>query len=152
MRVNDAIERTEKNEDVKKLRGYFLCSCFACVKDKNDKISEWTLLFYNPDKNAVLDCFVNDKFVTIGDETPPISEIEKPDFKEVKTSIETAMETINKKFSKTTINVLITLHKKGSMVWTINMITADMNATTFDVDAKTGKITREETTSLIRKL
>ena len=152
MQVTEAIRKAQDNEDVKKLHGYFLCSCFACIKSRDDKINEWTLLFYNPEKNVVLDCFVNDKFVTIGDETPPMSGVEKPDFSEARITVEEAMESVSKKFSKTTINILITLHRKGSLIWTINMITSDMMATTFDIDAKTGKILREDTTSLIRKL
>ncbi len=152
MQVMEAIRKAEKNEDVKKLHGYFLCSCFACIKSRDDEIKEWTLLFYNPEKKAVVDCFVNDTFVTVGEETPPISEVERPDFSEVKTTAEEALESAGKNFSKATINTLITLHKRGSAIWTVNFITADMTATTFDVDAKTGKITRKETTSLIRKL
>ncbi len=151
MQVTEAIKKAENNEDVKKLHGYFLCSCFACIKSKDEKIKEWTLLFYNPEKNVVLDCFVNDKFVTIGEETPPMSNVERPDFSETKVTVDEAMESVKKKFSKTTINILITLHMKGALVWTINMITSDIMATTFDIDAKTGKITREETTSLISK-
>lgn len=150
MEVNEAIEKASNNEDVKKLQNYFLCSCFACVKDKNDKITEWTLLFYNPDKNVVVDCFVNSKFVTIGEETPPLTEIEKPDFDEAKVNVGDAISAV-KNFKKNTINVLITLHK-SPLIWTINMITPDMMATTFDIDAKTGKILREEETSLIRRL
>ena len=152
MNVIDAIQKAEDNEDVKKLRGYFLCSCFACIKSKDEKIKEWTLLYYNPEKNLVLDCFINDKFVTVGDETPPISEVEKPDFHNIDTTIEEVLDKVGKNFSEGLVNVLITLHKKASVIWTINFITADMNATTFDVDVKTGKILREESTSLIRKL
>ena len=151
MEVSDAIERAKNNEDVRKLAGYFLCSCFACLKQSKDRINEWTLLFYNKKKNTVLDVFVNDKFVTIGDETPPIKEVEEPDFDTVEIGIEEALEAL-KDFKKSTINVLITLHKKGIMVWTISMITTDMMATTFDVDAVTGKIVKEETMSLVRRL
>lgn len=149
--LTEAIQRAKANEDVKKLKDYFLCSCFACIKTSSDKINEWTLLFYNQKKNLVLDVFVNDKFVTIGEETPPLKEVEKPDFDAVKITVEEALAAV-KDFKKSTINVLITLHQKGVMVWTLSMITPDMMATTFDIDAKTGKIIREESTSLVRRL
>ncbi|MFA4819345.1 MAG: PepSY domain-containing protein [Candidatus Aenigmatarchaeota archaeon] len=152
MELKEAIDRAESDEGVKKLTKYFMCSCFVCIKDIKDKIDEWTLLFYNPEKELVIDCFVNDKFVTLGEETPPLKEVKKPDFTEAHVTIKEALETVEKKFDKKTINVLITLHQKDTLVWTINMITPDMNATTFDIDAKTGNIVHEETTSLIRRL
>ncbi len=151
MEVKEAIERAKNSKDVKKLKNYFICSCFACINDSKKEITEWTLLFYNPEKKVVLDCFVNDKFVTLGEETPPMSEIKKPSLDGLKVTAEDALGTVLKNFKKSTINVLITLHK-NPLVWTINMITKDMMATTFDVDASTGKVLREEETSLIRKL
>ena len=149
MQVKDAIERAEKSDEVKKLHGYFLCSCFASIKDKDEKVKEWTLLFYNHEKKVVLDCFVNEKFVTIGEETPPISDVERPDLSGLKITVDEALEKVVKNFSKSIINILITLHSKKSLVWTINLITKDMMATTFDIDANSGEIVREETTSLI---
>ena len=151
MEVKEAIEKARRDEGVRKLTGYFLCSCFACLKDKKDKITEWTLLFYNPRNNKVIDCFVNSKFVTIGEETPPLAEVERPDFNDISVGAEDALDSAAKKFSKSTINVLVTLHKNPA-VWTINFISGDMMATTFDIDTKTGKILRQEETSLIRKL
>lgn len=151
MEVTEAIRMAGASKDVKRLKNYFLCSCFACIKHAKEDITSWTLLYYNPTTKKVLDCFVNDKFVTIGEETPPLGEVEKADFSRVKISAEEAIDMAAKNFSKSTINVLITLHKKR-LVWTINFISGDMMATTFDIDADTGKITREDTTSLIRRL
>ncbi|MBS3051326.1 MAG: PepSY domain-containing protein [Candidatus Aenigmarchaeota archaeon] len=151
MDVSYAIEKANANEDIKKLRDYFLCSCFACIKHADEKISQWTLLYYNPQANKVVDCFVNDKFVTIGEETPPLAEIEKPDFNGLNVQAEDALATARENFRKSTINVLITLHQ-NPLKWTINFISSDMMATTVDVDAKSGRITRQEETSLIRRL
>lgn len=151
MEATEAIEKAMKSEDVRKLKSYFLCSCFACIKSAKDSISEWTLMFYNPDTNKIVDCFVNDRFVTIGEETPPLKEVEEADFGHAVINAGRALDIVSKKFSKSTINVLITLHRKPP-VWTINMITPDMMATTFDIDAKTGKIIKESATSLIRKI
>lgn len=150
MELKDAIEKAGRSEDIKSLKDYFLCSCFAYLKGVKDKISEWTLLYYSPKSRMVIDCFVGDE-VIVGEETPPISEVEKPDFSEVTVTAEDALETASKNFSKGTINVMITLHSKGTAVWTISMITADMMVTIFDIDAKTGKIIKEEATSLVRR-
>lgn len=148
MEVRQAIEKA--GETAKGLKGYFLCSCFANIKP-GEQIHQWTLLYFNPVENKVLDCFVNDKFVTIGDETPPLAEIEKPNFEQLKIPVEDALETAKKDFRKNAINILITLHQ-NPLKWTINLISSDMMATTVDVDANTGKITRREETSLIRRL
>ena len=51
---------------------------------------------------------------------------------------------------KGAISTLVSLHRSPP-VWTINLIKADMNVTTFDVNAETGKITREETTSILKR-
>ncbi len=152
MDVQQAIDRAKNNDDVRKLKDYFLCSCFACIKQADEKINQWTLLYFNPGSNKVVDCFVNDKFVTVGDETPPLGEIEKPDFSQIKIPIEDAIDTAARDYRKSLINVLITLHQKGTLVWTINFISPDMMAKTVDVDAKTGKVLREEETSLVRRL
>ena len=150
--VTSAIEKAGANEDVKKLDGYFLCSCFASIRQAGEKIIQWTLLYYNPQINKVVDCFVSDTLVTVGEETPPMAEIEKPDFSELKISVEDALETAKKDSMKSAINILITLHQKGRLIWTINLISSDMIATTIDIDAKTGGVTRKEETSLIRRL
>ena len=154
MDVSYAIEKANASELVNKLQksGYFLCSCFACIKQSRDGINQWTLLYFNPEENKVLDCFVNDKFVTMGDETPPIAEIEKPDFTGLKVPVQDAISTAMKDYRKSTLNILITLHQKGRLTWTINLIASDMVATTVDIDAKTGEVTRQEETSLIRRL
>ncbi|HIG97653.1 MAG TPA: PepSY domain-containing protein [Candidatus Aenigmarchaeota archaeon] len=152
MELEQAIERARNNEDVKKLTDYFLCSCHACITDIKKDIAEWTLFFYNPKKKLMIDCFVNDKFVTVGEETPPISAIEKPDFNELKINVNDALQTARKNFKKNTASIIITLHQKDNFLWTISIIAPDMTATIFDIDAKTGEIIKEKETSLIRKM
>ena len=152
MEITEAINRAQTSKDVKKLKDYFLASCFACVKKPDEIINDWTLLYYDPKTKKAIDCFVNEKFVTVSKETRPVSEITEPILGDLKIPIERALETAQNKFGKTTINILITLHQKTSLVWTINMIGADLSVITYDIDAKSGKITGEESTSLIRKL
>jgi hypothetical protein len=152
MEIKDAIKRAENSNDVKNLHGYFLGSCFACVKTSDEEIKDWTLLYYDPKTDRAIDCFVNEKFVTVSKETRPVSRISKPDFSGLDVTIQHALETAQNKFAKSTINILITLHRKDTLVWTINMIGKDLAVITYDIDAKTGKIVYEESTSLIRKL
>lgn len=154
MRLEDAARRVEDNEQVKRLGNFFLGSVFASLTEVSD-VKEWTMLYYNPATRNVVDCMVNEKYVTVGEETPAINEMEKIDVTDAKISIDKAFKIIN--FAKKPVNILISLHKKEinkakRTVWTIGMITQDMSVTSYDVDAITGKILKEETTSLIRRL
>ncbi len=148
MELSEAIKKAE-NEGVKQLDGYYLGSCFACIKDSKGPVTEWTLLFFKGDK--AIDCFVNEKFVRVSDDTRPIKDVKKMTFDATVTA-ESALKTANEKFGKSTINILITLHQKDVLVWTITMIDVTLTATSYDIDAKTGKIVNEESTSLIRKM
>jgi len=152
MQLKIAADRAASEEKIKKLRGYFLGSCFACIKNKSDIVTEWTLLYYNASTGKAIDCFVNDKFVTVSDETRTVNPVKEMDVGDVHIGIEKAIDIADGKFSKSTINILITLHFRERLVWTINMISADLNAITYDIDAASGKILREETTSLAHKL
>ena len=151
MEAEEAIRRAGQDERISSLEGYFLCSCFACINSPDKEVNEWTLLYYNPSIQKVLDCFVNEQFVTPGEETPPIAEIEKADLSQVKISHNTALSIAKENFKGGTISVLITLHK-NPLVWTINLISPAMIATTLDIDAESGKILRKEETSLVRKV
>jgi uncharacterized membrane protein YkoI len=152
MEIAEAIRRAQESADVKKLKDYFLASCFACVKKTDEIINDWTLLYYDPKTEKAVDCFVNDKYVTVSKETRPVSKINEPILGDLKITIERALEIAQNRFAKSTINILITLHQKSALTWTINMIGADLSVITYDIDAKNGKVTGEESTSLIRKL
>lgn len=152
MQIRAAVEKAESDDRIKTLRDYFLGSVFACIKDKSDVITEWTLLYYNTRTGKAVDCFVNDKFVTVSEETRPVNPVKKMDAGDAHIGVEKAIATASEKFRKKTINILITLHHTEKLVWTLNMISPDLSATTYDIDAANGNIVREETTSLMRKI
>ncbi|MCX6815859.1 MAG: hypothetical protein NT120_03335 [Candidatus Aenigmarchaeota archaeon] len=156
MKLNEAIQRAEENENVQRLDGYFLSSTFVCIAEK-ENITNWTLLYYNPYTNTVVDCFVNEALVTVGEETPALNEQEELRIKDVKIAASKALADARKKFKKSAVNVLISLHRKQfaekkCLVWTIAFITQDMKATSFDIDAATGTMLKEETISLVKKM
>lgn len=156
MNLLDAVEKVEHNENVRKLRGYFLGSIFASIVE-SEEIKEWTILYYNPQSKTIIDCFVNDKFVTVGEETLAIKEMEEFDLKNVKIGIETVLKTMEKRFKKKALNTLISLHKKhfekeSKTVWTVAYVTPDMSAVSFDIDAASGDVLNEVTTHLLRKV
>ena len=152
MLLTDAIKKAEEDEYVKKLvsEGYFLCSGFTSLKQ--GKISEWILHFYSPKNKKVVDCFVGepDLSVVLGEETPAIKEMQKLDIKSIKISSEKALDIAKQEFKKTASSTLITLHTKEKTLWTVNMITLDMNVHSFDIDSVSGKILDKKTVSLIK--
>lgn len=156
MKLEDAVKRAGANEGVQRLKTSFLGSIFASLADSDD-VKEWTLLYYNPRNRSVVDCFVSEKFVTVGEETPAINEIQELDTKSIKVDVKNALKTAREKMPKKTVNILISLHVKDvdgkpRTVWTIGMVTPDISVTTFDIDADSGAVLKEETTSLIRKV
>ena len=156
MKIEEAIYKSSHNENVQRLKGYFLCSGFTTLTETKKDITEWTLLFYSQKSKTVIDCFVNEKFVTVGESTPAMKDMEEVDAKKLCVDIDDALESVEKKFAGKSINTLISLHmkefgKKQKLVWTIAMITQGLSATSYDVDAVTGEILGEETTSLIRR-
>ncbi len=145
--LKEALEKAEKDLNVKKMmtEGYFLCSVFASVQNS---VNEWILHFYSSRTNKIVDCSVGES-VLLGEETPAEKKFSKLEADKIKISAEQALEKAKKKFKGSAANTLMTLHKKKGMVWTINMIAPNMTATTYNIDAETGKLLSKDTTSLI---
>jgi hypothetical protein len=151
MELQEAVKRAMKDVKVTSLKNYFLASVFS-ITEEHKGIKEWTLLFYNPSENKVRDCFVNEKFVTLGEEQAAQKSLAEVDAKKVKVKVEKALELAKAKYNKKTINILVSLHKKESLLWTITMIGADITATSYDIDAATGKLIHEDTVSLMKRI
>jgi hypothetical protein len=154
MNVLDAIEKAENNENIKTLKDFVLGSAFACVKDK-EEITQWTILFYNPRTKKVIDCFVNEKFVTPGEETPALyetDELKEEDINKMKITVEKALEIAKEGVTKSIVNIMISLHKRDSILWSISIVATDMTALTIDINAETGDTIKKEETKLIRQL
>jgi hypothetical protein len=156
MNLDDAVRRANANDQVQRLKDFFLGSIFASLTEFTD-VNEWTLLYYSPRTKTVVDCFVNEKFVTVGEETPAINEMQELAMGEVNTTVDSALAIVKKQFKKKPINILISLHtkvieKKSYTVWTIGLVTQDISVTSFDIDASNGAVLKEETTRLIRQL
>ncbi len=151
MEVKDAINKAAADFKVMSLDGYFLVSVFS-ITEEGKEITEWTLLFYNAKTGKVRDCFVNDRFVTLGEEQPVQREMEELHTEGMKVSVEEAMHAAMKGFNGKILNILISLHTDGRLLWNITLVATDITATSFEIDAKTGKIIKQQTTSLMTKL
>ena len=86
-----------------------------------------------------------------------MKEIDEIRITDVETDVDNVIDELKKQFKKESISTLISLHKKDfeskkKLEWTVAFITQEMSATSFDVYAKTGKLLKEETTSLIKRL
>ncbi|MBI3190526.1 hypothetical protein HYZ41_02375 [archaeon] len=75
MKIEEAVDKSSHNENVQRLRGYFLCSGFTTLSDAKKEINEWTLLYYSPRNKTIIDCFVNEKFITVGEGTPAMKDM-----------------------------------------------------------------------------
>jgi hypothetical protein len=148
--LGKAIERAMADWSVRSLKNYFLASVFSIIEENQD-IREWTLLFYNPQSGKTRDCFVSEKFVTLSEEADAQKEMAKLDIKSVAIGVNEALKIAHKKFNKKIINILISLHTAARPLWTIIFVATDVTATSFDIDAASGSVVMEETTSLMRK-
>lgn len=151
MEVRDAITRAMDDVKVMSLDGYFLASAFS-MTEEGKGTNEWTLLFYSAKSGKVRDCFVNDKFVTLGEEQPAQKEMAELETGGLEVSAGEAVETATQGFGKKTINILISLHTDKRLLWNITLVAADMTATSFEIDAKTGAVVKQQTVSLATRL
>lgn len=162
MEFSEALEKAEGNENVQSLKGFFLGSSFASIStdkqaENGDDVNEWTLLYYSPTKKSVVDCFVSEKIVTVGEETPAIKEMHELQVTRVKVPLHEALSLADGHVKKRPLNILISLHtkdigEKTYIVWTMGFVTAEMTVISVDIDATNGKVLKEETTRLIRRL
>jgi len=146
-----AVSKARSDPGVVSLDGYFLASAFS-ITEVGRPVDEWTLLFYNPGNKKTVDCIVAQD-VSVGQELPAQKELSELRPDAVKFFLEDAMEAVNSRYSKKTINILISLHSgnKGDPVWTITMVGSDITATSFDIDAISGSVIREETINLMHR-
>lgn len=159
MRIKKLLEIVENNSGVKSIinKGYFLGSIFAMLEDIKP-VEEWRFLFYNPQSKKIFEFFYHDGFVEKGESEKRQREIQKLDTSDVRIEFDDALSTAKERFDEKVcskiISYLISLHakkidKKTTTVWTINIIYSGMNVQSYDIDAQTGEIVTEESTSLI---
>ena len=143
MELEEALHKAGGFIKEAKGKGYFLSSVFSSIKSPDEIIGEWVLHFCG--KGKALDCYVSEELVV--EESHSLGEAKELDTRKVKVSATEALETAGR---RNAITILLSLHGSPP-VWTINFITAAMSVTTVDVSAETGNITREETTSILKK-
>ena len=153
MDYSKAIEVAEKTPEVKALQkeGFFLSSLFANIHSLDKEVDEWILHFFNPEKKTVVDCFANAEGVEMGEETPALSDMKEFAFTHIIVGFDKAKEKVAGKSLKP-VSILVTLSRKGNMTWTFNFVNVDFSVLTVEVDALSGNITKEETSSLARRL
>jgi hypothetical protein len=153
MKLSEALGRARSNSDVQILEksGYFLGSIFS-MTDSSQEISEWTFLYFNPQTNKIRDLAISEKESKLDEEREPRSPVSLLNPNALKISVNDAIGIGLAKLAKSSAKILVTLHQKDCLMWTLTFVSSDLQATTFDIDAQTGEILREETTSLIRTM
>ena len=156
MKIVEIIKKINENEEITKLKkkGFFLCSCFSSTK-QFVKPSVWTFHYFNPKTKKIVDCFYKTN-IEIGEENHAYKEMKKLETDKINISVEDALKTAEEKFDKSIANILITLHMKkinsvDRVVWTIVVISKDIIATLFDIDAEKGEILDKKETSILRR-
>lgn len=152
LEIKELASRISGNQAIGKLEkeGYFLASCFATLPNDDQMPKEWILHYFNPDTKKTVDYFVNEN--SVGDEMPAMDESEPLAMEKAALSVGDALSIAKKEFSSAATTVLITLHSKaGRVIWTINMISPALMATSYDIDARNGDILQRKVTSLFRR-
>ncbi len=150
MRVLDAIRTAEEKMLGKK--DFFLCSCFASLKDFSPA-GEWTVIFYNPGSRNVIECTCDGKSAEISGESPALNESERLDKACIMKDDAYAINKVKEDFEGRLVNLLVSLHMKGGRtVWTLSAVTQELSVTIYDIDAGTGEILRKETSGLVKRL
>jgi hypothetical protein len=151
MELQEALQRAMKDPKVTSLKNYFLASVFS-ITEEGKGVKEWTFLFYDPEEKKIRDCIVNDKFTILNDEQQSQKDLMKMDANDVKVEINEALDIAQKTYSKKSISILITLHMKDRLVWTITFVGTDITATSYDIDAIDGTLLNEVSASLMKRL
>jgi hypothetical protein len=157
MKISDAVKVAEKSKDVKELLqdGYFLNSGMAFLEPLDKDSEKWTLTYYNPVKNVVVQVEVEDDTVTLTERGTPIHPTkEKLDLKEVKTSSAKMLEKARndfKKYKQPISQILMSIQTEGGRpIWRVNFITTMLHLITITLDAKKGNILSSEMHSLAK--
>ena len=158
MQAKKLIEKAESEDSIKKLikEGYFLGSIFTMLDDIKP-VKEWRLLFYNPKSRKIFEFSFDGSFEKGESEARerPMHRLVVDNLEiELDSALKTAKSEFDKKISARVINYLLSLHMKGVAekmiaVWTINIIYSGMNVQTYDIDASSGDVINEESTSLV---
>ncbi len=148
MHVLEAIRMSE--EKMQGRKDFFLCSCFVSSKDFS--VRGWTVIFYNPKTKNVVECECSESGVEVSEESRSMKEPRPLVKSEIIKDDSYALGKASSDFSGKPVNVLVSLQTKDRTMWTVSVVTQDLSATIYDIDAKTGEVLRKEKTGLVRRV
>lgn len=150
MHVLDAINKAE--EKMQSRKDFFLCSCFVSCKDFSET-DEWTVIFYNPSSRNVVECECNENGIQVSDESKAISNPSRLVKNDIVADEFDILKKVGGDFDIKPVSILVSLRTKDNMtMWTVSVVTQDICATIYDIDAKTGDIIRKEKTGLVKRV
>jgi len=166
LKIGELIEIAKADLKIQSLlnSGWFFASIFV-MSERNQEPKDYRLILYNPESNEVQDCVIKtaadavnlkDHKVSVGEKSEARSEL-APLIIDNHLELDDVLEIANRAFSEsdllTSISAyLASFHTKGGKItWTVNIIYQGLRVRTFEIDANTGEILRDETTTLMKK-
>lgn len=157
MKLSDAVKRAEAALEVKDLEkgGYYLNSGFTLLEPGSEAITRWTLTYYNPKLNQVVQVEVEgDSYLVKGAAQPLAATPNKLEMKNVKTTADNMLKKARKEYAKykqPMSQIIISIQKPADKEeWRFSFITKTLFVVVIKMDAIKGKITSSEMESLTR--
>lgn len=140
MEIAEALRAAAESRAVAELRKkrYVLGSVFASAKE--GAVNEWVFHYFSKKKKKTVDCFVSGSGVSLGRETPSIAEMKELDPAAVGVTAKKVLKTAARHFKKNALTVMLSLHTRERLQWTVSMIARDMTVATVTIDAATGNV------------
>ncbi|MCK4327393.1 MAG: hypothetical protein KAW41_02850 [Candidatus Diapherotrites archaeon] len=152
MEVAEAVETAENDPDVQehKGKGYYLSSLMAIPENLNE-ITEWTLVYFNPDEQRVFSAEVTPGGVSKGEASTPLiegdyQELEHKGALPAKDLLSRLTDVLAAQREVPT-KVIITL-RNGE--WKVAVVTRSLKMLRIDLDMKSGKLKHIDKSSLVK--
>jgi hypothetical protein len=149
MELKEIKKTIGEDKTIRKIsKNAYLISLFSII-DSIDQEIRWTAHFLNTKEKKLISYRFYEK------------ELEEEDFNEtfnelkldsVKVEAKKAIEKAKSNFNRTIVKILITLSRNKHTLWTISLISPDLTACKFEIDAKTNDIRSMEEMTLFKRL
>lgn len=152
MKFEEAVKKLMEDEEIKGRmeKGYYVSSLLLTPKTFHE-IKEWHFIFFHPSSGDVFSAAVSVRGVKVGTESQPLVEdhYEPLDLNNLKPmEVLAIIEGEARELDPSKITKIIITLREGK--WRAAIMTSDMKMLRIDVDRETKKVTKKESTSMLR--